>query len=86
MTLLAEVGYYEAWWIGLLKAVVIFAVVFQLVPVALLAERKLLGRFQYRYGPNRVGAYGAMQPIAVRGRNCCLNSSLAMSAIGCSAP
>ena len=55
MTVLGVVGYYEPWWIQLLKAVVIFAVVFQLVPVALLAERKLLGRFQYRYGPNRVG-------------------------------
>ena len=45
MIVFAEVGYYEAWWIQLLKAVVIFAVVFNLVPIALLAERKLLGRF-----------------------------------------
>jgi NADH-quinone oxidoreductase subunit H len=27
-------------------------------------ERKLLGRFQNRYGPNRVGKYGLLQPIA----------------------
>jgi NADH-quinone oxidoreductase subunit H len=60
----AEVGYYEPWWIQLLKGIVIFAVVFNFVPLALLAERKLLGRFQYRYGPNRVGPYGALQPIA----------------------
>src|SRR4029079_18961108 len=53
MTPLAEVGFYEAWWIQLLKGVLIFFVVFNLVPIALLAERKLLGRFQYRYGPNR---------------------------------
>jgi NADH-quinone oxidoreductase subunit G len=39
MTLLAEVGYYEPWWIQLLKGLVIFAVVFQLVPVVLLVER-----------------------------------------------
>ena len=58
MTPFAEVGYYEAWWIQILKAVVIFAVVFQLVPIVLLAERKLLGRFQHRYGPNRVGPFG----------------------------
>jgi NADH-quinone oxidoreductase subunit H len=64
----AEVGYYEAWWIQLLKGVLIFAVVFQLVPVVLLAERKLLGRFQHRYGPNRVGAFGIMQPIADIGK------------------
>jgi NADH-quinone oxidoreductase subunit H len=60
----AEVGYYEDWWIQILKAVVIFGVVFNMVPAVLLAERKLLGRFQYRYGPNRVGPYGALQPIA----------------------
>jgi NADH-quinone oxidoreductase subunit H len=32
--------------------------------VVLLAERKILGRFQSRYGPNRVGPYGALQPLA----------------------
>ena len=64
----AEVGYYEPWWIALLKGLVIFAVVFQLVPVALLAERKLLGRFQHRYGPNRVGPFGILQPIADIGK------------------
>jgi NADH-quinone oxidoreductase subunit H len=61
---LATVGYYEAWWIQVLKAIVIFAVGLQLVPVVLIAERKLLGRFQGRYGPNRVGPYGALQPLA----------------------
>ena len=68
MTVFAEVGYYEPWWIQLLKALVIFAVVFQLVPVVLLAERKILGRFQHRYGPNRVGPFGALQPMADIGK------------------
>jgi NADH-quinone oxidoreductase subunit H len=63
-TPLAVVGYYEEWWIQVLKAIVIFIVALQLVPVVLLAERKLLGRFQSRYGPNRVGPYGAFQPLA----------------------
>ncbi len=63
-TPLAVVGYYEPWWIQIIKAIVIFAVGLQLVPVVLLAERKLLGRFQSRYGPNRVGPYGALQPLA----------------------
>jgi len=65
---LAEVGYYEAWWIQLLKALVIFAVVFQLVPIVLLGERKILGRFQHRYGPNRVGPFGILQPMADIGK------------------
>jgi NADH-quinone oxidoreductase subunit H len=64
MSPLATVGYYEAWWIQVLKAIVIFAVGLQLVPIVLIAERKLLGRFQGRYGPNRVGPYGALQPLA----------------------
>jgi NADH-quinone oxidoreductase subunit H len=68
MTVLAEVGYFEPWWIQLLKALIIFAVVFQLVPVVLLAERKILGRFQHRYGPNRVGPFGALQPMADIGK------------------
>jgi NADH-quinone oxidoreductase subunit H len=62
--MLAVVGYFEPWWIQILKAILIFAVGLQLVPVVLLAERKLLGRFQSRYGPNRVGPYGALQPLA----------------------
>jgi NADH-quinone oxidoreductase subunit H len=64
----ATVGFYESWWIQILKALVIFAVVFQLVPVVLLAERKVLGRFQHRYGPNRVGPFGLLQPMADIGK------------------
>ena len=60
----AVVGYFEPWWIQIIKAIVIFAVGLQLVPIVLIAERKLLGRFQGRYGPNRVGPYGALQPLA----------------------
>jgi NADH-quinone oxidoreductase subunit H len=48
----------------IVKSIVIFAVMLQIVPLVLLGERKLLGRFQSRIGPNRVGPHGAMQPIA----------------------
>ena len=64
MTVPALVGYFEPWWIQIIKGIIIFAVGLQLVPVVLIAERKLLGRFQGRYGPNRVGPYGALQPLA----------------------
>jgi NADH-quinone oxidoreductase subunit H len=60
----ALVGYFEPAWIQVLKAILIFAVALQLVPIVLIIERKLLGRFQARYGPNRVGPYGALQPMA----------------------
>jgi NADH-quinone oxidoreductase subunit H len=68
MTVVGEIGYYEPWWMQILKAIVIFAVVFNLVPLALLADRKVLGRFQHRYGPNRVGPFGALQAIADIGK------------------
>jgi NADH-quinone oxidoreductase subunit H len=61
---LATVTYYEPWWAQVIKAIIIFAVGLQLVPVVLVVERKLLGRFQGRYGPNRVGPFGALQPLA----------------------
>src|SRR6478672_13857558 len=63
-TVLATVGYAEAWWIQTLKSLIIFIVGFSMVPVALLMDRKLLGRFQGRYGPNRVGPFGLIQPMA----------------------
>ncbi len=60
----ADVGFAEATWIMVVKSIVIFVVILQIVPLILLLERKLLGRFQARYGPNRVGAFGLMQPLA----------------------
>ena len=48
----------------LLKMAVVLAVVFGLAAYMVLIERKLLGRFQVRYGPNRVGPFGLLQPIA----------------------
>jgi NADH-quinone oxidoreductase subunit H len=60
----AEVGFVEATWVLILKSLVIFAVVFAVVPPLTAVERKLLGRFQHRYGPNRIGPKGLAQPLA----------------------
>jgi NADH-quinone oxidoreductase subunit H len=61
---LAEVGFAEATWVLVVKSLLIFAIVFAIVPVLTVVERKVLGRFQARYGPNRVGPFGMMQPLA----------------------
>jgi NADH-quinone oxidoreductase subunit H len=54
----------ESTLVQIVKAIVIFAFILQVVPLILLLERKLLGRMQSRYGPNRVGFRGLMQPLA----------------------
>jgi NADH-quinone oxidoreductase subunit H len=64
VTPLAAIYYYEPWWIQIIKALVIFGVVFAILPILTIYERKLLGRFQNRYGPNRVGPFGLLQPMA----------------------
>jgi NADH-quinone oxidoreductase subunit H len=50
--------------VQIVKALVIFGVIFSVVPLLTLLERKLIGRFQSRIGPNRVGPRGLMQPLA----------------------
>lgn len=54
----------ESTLVQIVKAIVIFVFILQVVPLILLLERKLLGRFQSRYGPNRVGPRGLLQPLA----------------------
>jgi NADH-quinone oxidoreductase subunit H len=61
---LADTNFVESTGVIVVKCIVIFAIVLGLVPMILLLERKLLGRFQNRYGPNRVGPYGLLQPLA----------------------
>jgi NADH-quinone oxidoreductase subunit H len=64
VTLLADVNLVEPWWIQIIKALVIFAVAFAILPMLTIYERKLMGRMQGRYGPNRVGPFGLLQPVA----------------------
>lgn len=54
----------EPWWIMVIQAAIVVFVVITGFAYTLLWERKLLGRFQARYGPNRAGPFGYMQPLA----------------------
>jgi NADH-quinone oxidoreductase subunit H len=65
MTLIGAEGVVvETTLVQIVKAVAIFAAVFSVVPMLTLLERKLIGRFQQRLGPNRVGPRGLLQPLA----------------------
>lgn len=46
------------------KLAAVFGVILTLAAYLVLAERKLLARMQLRYGPNRVGPFGMLQPLA----------------------
>jgi NADH-quinone oxidoreductase subunit H len=47
-----------------IKAALVIFVVITAFAYVLLWERKLIGRFQARYGPNRTGPVGYLQPLA----------------------
>jgi NADH-quinone oxidoreductase subunit H len=55
---------HEPWWITIPKALVVINVVMVFFALTTWLERKLLGRMQNRYGPNRAGPKGLLVPIA----------------------
>jgi NADH-quinone oxidoreductase subunit H len=50
--------------VSLIQAFVVINLVMVTFAYLTLAERKIMGRMQLRYGPNRAGPYGLLQPIA----------------------
>jgi len=52
------------WWVSLIQAFVIINLVMVTFAYLTLAERKVMARMQLRYGPNRAGPRGMLQPIA----------------------
>jgi NADH-quinone oxidoreductase subunit H len=55
---------HEPWWISLIKSFVVINLVLLAFAYTTWFERKVLGRMQNRYGPNRAGPFGLLQPIA----------------------
>ncbi len=55
---------FEGFLIALVKTVVIFGTVVQVAALMTLAERRFSAWMQYRIGPNRVGPFGLLQPLA----------------------
>ncbi|MCL7453206.1 MAG: NADH-quinone oxidoreductase subunit NuoH [Anaerolineae bacterium] len=51
-------------WIPLIKAVVVVLVLLLGGAYMTWGERKICARFQVRYGPNRAGPFGILQPLA----------------------
>jgi NADH-quinone oxidoreductase subunit H len=55
---------HEPWWIAIIEALIIVNLLLVTFAYLTLIERKVLGRMQLRYGPNRAGPYGLLQPFA----------------------
>ncbi|MEW6743170.1 MAG: NADH-quinone oxidoreductase subunit NuoH [Planctomycetota bacterium] len=50
--------------VAIVKAAVVLVVTLSMVPVSVYLERRISAFIQYRYGPNRVGPFGLLQPVA----------------------
>ena len=51
----------EPWWIALIEAFLIINLLLLTFAYTTWLERKVLGRLQQRYGPNRAGPFGVVE-------------------------
>ncbi len=55
---------HDAWWVVIIKAVLIFVVLVLLTLFNIWAERRVVARMQHRIGPNVNGPFGLLQSLA----------------------
>jgi NADH-quinone oxidoreductase subunit H len=55
---------HQPWWIGVIAVLIVVNLVMAAFAYTTWLERKVLGRMQLRFGPNRAGPFGLLQPIA----------------------
>ena len=53
----------DPWWLIVIKAVAVFAILVLLTLFNIWAERRVVARMQQRVGPNRVGPFGLLQGL-----------------------
>ena len=55
---------HDAWWVILIKAVLIFVILVVLTLFNIWWERRVVARMQHRIGPNVHGPFGLLQSLA----------------------
>ena len=55
---------HDAWWLLVLKAVLIFVILMLLTLFNIWAERRVVARMQQRIGPKVNGPFGLLQSLA----------------------
>ena len=71
----------DPWWLIIIKAVAVFAILVLLTLFNIWAERRVVARMQQRVGPNRVGPFGLLQGLVDGIKLGWLNNVLSFSGV-----